>query len=253
MKISVITVVFNNASTIEASIRSVQSQQYPHIEHIIVDGGSDDGTLEVIDACKNSHTRLISESDHGLYDAINKGIKMATGDVIGLLHSDDIFNDEWVITNIANAFLQNETESLYADLVYVRRNRTDKVTRHWKSGKFSKKKFNIGWMPPHPTFYVKKEVFLKYGYYDTEFKSAADYELMLRYLYKHEISTFYLPMVLVRMRLGGESNKSLANRILANKEDYQAWKKNKLIPKVYTRFLKPLLKIPQFMQFTRFY
>lgn len=251
MKVSIITIVYNNKRTIKDAIDSVQNQNYHNIEHIIVDGGSSDGTIELIEASLTSNTRFISEKDNGLYDALNKGIRLATGDIIGILHSDDVFNSEEVVLDIVNAFTQNDTDSIYADLVYVNRHRSDKVIRNWISGEFSKKKFQIGWMPPHPTFFVKKQIFDKYGVYDTDFKSAADYELMLRFLYKHEISTQYIPKTLVRMRVGGESNKSLKNRINANKEDYLAWQKNNLYPNMYLRILKPLSKLNQYFSFAR--
>lgn len=225
VKVSIITIVYNNKWTIKDAINSVQNQNYHDIEHVIVDGGSTDGTIEIIEASLNHNTRFISGKDNGLYDALNKGIRLATGDIIGILHSDDTFNGNDVISEIVKAFQQNDSDSIYGDLVYVNRIKSEKIIRNWVSGAFSKKKFEMGWMPPHPTFYVKKNVFEAYGLYDTDFKSAADYELMLRYLYKHNISTHYIPKTLVRMRVGGESNKSIKNRLLANREDYKAWKK----------------------------
>ncbi|CAN5398162.1 glycosyltransferase family 2 protein [soil metagenome] len=252
MKVSIITVVYNNNKTIKEAISSVQKQSFKNVEHIIVDGGSTDGTIDAIKASIDKKTVFISEKDNGLYDALNKGIKLATGDIIGILHSDDLFNSTEVISNIVDVFYKNKVDSVYADLVYVNRQNCDKIVRNWKSGDFSKSKFLLGWMPPHPTFFVKKEIFSKYGAYDTNFRSAADYELMLRLLYKNNISTYYIQKTLVRMRQGGESNKSIRNRLKANHEDYKAWQKNNLSPSTYFRVLKPLIKIPQFLTFSGF-
>lgn len=252
MKISIITVVYNNVNTIKDTIDSVLSQTYQDIEYIIVDGQSTDGTVELVQSYGNRIHKFISEPDGGLYDAINKGIKLAGGEVIGLLHSDDLFNSPEAISSIVQAFKAEAVESVYADLHYVDKNDTRKVIRNWQSGGYSKERFTLGWMPPHPTFYVKKEVYDRLGFYDTSFKSAADYELMLRFLYKHNITTKYIPDTLVKMRIGGESNRSLKNRLRANKEDFMAWKKNNLNPRFYTRFLKPLRKLPQFIPFSFF-
>lgn len=247
MKVSIITIVYNNRQTIADAIDSVLCQTYPNIEYIVVDGSSTDGTVELVRGYGNRITKFVSEKDGGLYDAINKGIGMATGDVIGLLHSDDIFYSKQAIAAVAAAFKANASDSVYADLVYVDREKPEKVIRNWKSGHYKRNSFIYGWMPPHPTFYVKREVYERLGGYNTTFKSAADYELMLRYLYKHGISTAYVPECLVRMRLGGKSNVTLNNRIRANKEDYAAWHINGLQPRFYTRYLKPLRKITQFL------
>jgi glycosyltransferase involved in cell wall biosynthesis len=247
VKVSIITIVFNNKETIGDAIESVLSQTYSNIEYIIVDGLSTDGTVEVVKSFGDRITKFVSEKDGGLYDAINKGIGMATGEVVGLLHSDDIFNSPNAIAAVAEAFQMHNTDSIYADLVYVDRFKTEKVKRNWKSGNYDRESFLYGWMPPHPTFYVKREVYKRLGLYNTNFRSAADYELMLRYLYKHGISTYYIPETLVRMRVGGKSNITLKNRIRANNEDYNAWIVNELRAKFYTRYLKPLRKLTQFI------
>ncbi|MHA6249257.1 glycosyltransferase family 2 protein [Pontibacter sp. CAU 1760] len=247
MKISIITIVFNNKETIADAINSVLNQRYPAIEYIVVDGQSTDGTVEIIESFGSSITKFVSEPDQGLYDAVNKGIGMATGEVIGLLHSDDILNSQDTIAAIARAFGEHQTETIYGDLLYVQKQDTSKTVRSWVSGSFKRENFLYGWMPPHPTFYVKREVYQREGMYNTLFKSAADYELMLRFLYKAGISTAYIPEVLVKMRVGGKSNISLSNRWRANKEDYLAWKVNQLRPRFYTRFLKPLRKLTQFI------
>ncbi|MCC9137323.1 glycosyltransferase family 2 protein [Pontibacter silvestris] len=246
MKISIITIVYNNCQTIADAIDSVLSQTYADIEYIIVDGLSTDGTVEIIKSYGNKISKFISEKDKGLYDAINKGIALASGDVIGLLHSDDIFYSTDAVKSVAETFQKHKADCLYADLLYVDRLNPEKIIRNWKSGSYKRSSFVHGWMPPHPTFYVKRSVYKNLGLYDTSFKSAADYELMLRYLYKHKISTSYLPQYLVRMRVGGKSNITLRNRIQANNEDYQAWLVNGLEPRFYTRYLKPLRKLMQF-------
>ena len=249
MKISVITIVYNNVNTLRDTIESVLAQDYAELEYIIVDGQSTDGTVELVESYGSRISKFICEPDKGLYDAINKGIGLASGEVIGLLHSDDLFKCRDAISKIAKAFDENPVDSVYADLHYVDQHNTQRIVRDWRSGEYERKRFRTGWMPPHPTFYVKKEMYERYGLYDTEFHSAADYELMLRFLYKHKVSTHYIPDTLVKMRVGGESNKSLKNRLRANREDFMAWKKNNLHPRFYTRFLKPLRKLPQFIPF----
>ncbi|MBC5773483.1 glycosyltransferase [Pontibacter sp. KCTC 32443] len=247
MKVSIITIVFNNCETIADAIESVLEQTYPDIEYIVVDGMSNDGTVEIIRRYGNKITKFVSEKDSGLYDAINKGICLATGDVIGFLHSDDIFYSPESIAQIVEAFKANNTDSIYGDLLYVKKSDTNRIVRNWISGKYNRENFLLGWMPPHPTFYVKRELYQKLGLYNTKFRSAADYELMLRYLFKHKITTTYLPEKLVKMRVGGKSNVTLNNRIRANQEDYQAWVINNLQPYFFTRYLKPLRKLLQFI------
>ncbi|MBJ6119809.1 glycosyltransferase [Pontibacter sp. BT310] len=247
MKISIITIVYNNRETVADAIESVLGQTYSNIEYIVVDGLSTDGTVSIISSFGNRISRFVSEKDNGLYDAVNKGIGLATGDVIGFLHSDDIFYSQESIAMVAAAFKEFNTDSVYADLLYVQKSDINKVVRNWVSGSYKRESFLFGWMPPHPTFYVKREVYQKFGLYNTQFKSAADYELMLRYLYKYKISTTYIPEKLVKMRIGGKSNVTLKNRIRANQEDYRAWRINNLQPPFYTRFLKPLRKLVQFI------
>ena len=246
MKVSIITIVYNGSQTIKDAIESVQGQDYDNIEYIVIDGNSTDGTQDIVRSYNGTISKFVSEADNGLYDALNKGIKTATGDVIGLLHADDVYHDTNVITKVVDAFTNHNVDSLYGDLVYVNRKNTSKVVRYWRSGKYQKRNFLKGWMPPHPTFFVKSNILDKYGFYDTELKQAADYELMLRLLYKYDISTFYVPEIFVRMRVGGISNNSLKSRINANREDYQAWVKNNLSPRFYTTFMKPFSKIGQY-------
>ena len=245
MKISIITVTFNGAATIEDCIISVASQTYPDIEHLIIDGGSTDETVEVIKKYESQVAYWVSEPDGGIYEAMNKGIKQATGDVIGILNSDDFYAYEAVIEEVVRAITENKTDSCYGDIVYVDRDNTAKIVRQWNAGEYKKEKFKTGWMPPHPTFFCKKSVYEKYGFLNLDFPLAADYELMLRFLYKHEVSAAHIPKVLVKMRTGGTSRPGLYT-IRALVENYQAWKVNGLRYPV-TVFLKPFLKIRQFL------
>jgi glycosyltransferase len=247
-KISIITVCFNSDKTIEDTIQSVLNQTYSSIEYILVDGQSSDNTLKVIDKYKKNISVILSESDKGMYDAINKGIRLSTGDIIGILNADDFYIDNSVISEVVQQMQQKKVDSLYSDLYYVAAENTNKVVRNWVSGKYNRQKFLYGWMPPHPTFFVKRAAYEKYGKFNLELKSAADYELMLRFLYKNNLSTCYLPRPLVRMRVGGMSNVSLKNRINANKEDRLAWAMNGLRPKAFTMLLKPLRKVMQFVR-----
>lgn len=248
MKVSIITAVLNRADTIEDCIRSIQSQTYEDIEHIIVDGGSTDGTLEIIKKYHDRIAKMVSEPDNGIYYALNKGLELATGDIIGLLHADDIYTSETVLEKVVDVFTKYDVDSCYGDLVYVDKYNTDKVIRYWKSLEYKHGSFKFGWHPPHPTFFVKKEIYEKYGFFKTDFKIASDYELMLRLLEKHKISTYYIPEVLVKMRCGGESNSSLKNIIYQTWEDYRAWKVNGLYGGLFSVLLKKLRKAPQFLQ-----
>jgi glycosyltransferase involved in cell wall biosynthesis len=246
MKVSLITVCYNSADTIEDTIRSVVSQNYPNLEYIIVDGGSKDATLEVINRYKEHITKLVSESDKGIYDAINKGIKLATGDIVGILNSDDSYTDESVIKDVINTFASTGCDCCYADLQYVDRENQTIIKRNWVSGQYKQGMFYKGWMPPHPTFFIKKQYYDLYGDFNLTLKSAADYELMLRMLHFHKLKVSYIPRVLVKMRTGGKSNVTLLNRIKANREDKLAWQINGERPRFYTMLLKPLSKIGQF-------
>jgi len=248
MKISIITICYNSEKTIQDTIESVVNQDYEDIEYIIIDGNSTDGTLAILKQYERQIATIISENDNGLYDAINKGILNATGEVIGLIHADDLLADSTVISKIANVFSTIKIDAIYGDLQYVNQFDTSKVVRNWVSGEYTEGLFLNGWMPPHPTFYVKKSCYDDFGKYNLDFTSAADYELMLRFIHKHKIRLGYIPDVLVKMRVGGKSNASLKNRIIANLEDRKAWKVNGITPKFYTLYAKPLSKLLQFFK-----
>jgi len=245
-RISIITVVKNNAQTIKDAIDSVLSQTYQNIEYIVVDGASTDGTVDIVQSYGDKIDKFISEPDNGLYDAMNKGIKLATGDIVGILNSDDFYIAEHVIEKVVKEFQEKGVDSVYGDLVYVDASDTDKIVRYWESKPYKKGLFYKGWHPPHPTFFVRNEIYKKYGLFNLDFKIAADYEIMLRYLVKYEISCSYIPEVIVSMRTGGTSNKNLTNIIKANIECYKAWRKNKLKINPKTFLLKPLSKIFQY-------
>jgi glycosyltransferase involved in cell wall biosynthesis len=247
MKVSIITITFNSSQTIEDTIQSVLSQDYHDVEYIIVDGASKDGTLEIIERYRSSISTIISEPDKGIYDAMNKGVSLATGDVIGILNSDDFYADAAVISDIVRSMQQFKSDACYADLVYVDRNDTTRVIRSWKSGEYRHGHFLRGWMPPHPTFFVKRSLYLKHGVYSLALRSAADYELMLRFIHKHGVSLSYLPRVITKMRTGGQSNVSFKNRWRANREDRLAWKMNGLQPGLLTLLRKPLSKLLQYL------
>ncbi len=248
MTVSIITVVYNGAETIAQAIESVLGQSYPDIEYIIIDGASTDGTQDIVKQYGNRISQFVSEPDGGLYDAMNKGVQRATGDIIGILNADDLYRHNDIITRIVDTFRQHEADAVYGDLVYAHREQPDRITRYWQAGRYKPGAFLRGWMPPHPTFFVKASVYRQHGYFTTSLRSAADYELMLRFIHKNKIQLAYLNEVIVVMRLGGVSNSSLQNRIRANKEDRVAWQMNGIKPGWFTLWLKPLRKIGQFWQ-----
>jgi glycosyltransferase involved in cell wall biosynthesis len=245
LKISLITIVYNAQDTIKKCIESVTGQNYPNIEYIIVDGGSTDSTLQIINQHRSQINVLVSEPDHGIYDAMNKGIALATGDIIGTLNADDFFTGPDVLSSVAQAFSNNYTEIVYGDLDYV--NPEGKIIRKWHSGQCGKTSFNWGFMPPHPTFYCKRHLFKKLGFYQLQYGSAGDYELMVRFLHKYKVKSFHLNKVMVKMQLGGVSNKSLKNRVKAWKFDFKAMQVNQVRFPALALILKPLRKIFQFV------
>lgn len=246
MKISIITVIYNGKAYLEECIKSVISQSYTDIEYIIVDGGSTDGSLRVIENYRYAVNHFISEPDHGLYDAINKGIRMATGTVIGILNADDVLADHQVIEHVAAKFTENpETDAVYGDLHYIKPV-SNQVLRTWKSKQAGKKDIAKGWMPAHPTLYIKKELFERYGNYALDMGTAADYDLILRYFYIHQLKAVYLPMLMVNMRIGGVSNKNLWSLVAALKNDYKALKRNGIPNPLRALWLKKFSKIIQY-------
>jgi len=244
--ISIITVSLNSQDTIRTTIESVLGQNYKNIEYIIVDGGSTDGTLKIIDKYKYKIKKIISEPDQGVFDAMNKGIEIATGDIIGILNSDDLYIGKNTIEIIIEKIEKTQASICWGDLVYIGKNNLDKIIRYWKSSSYKEGRFQDGWMPPHPTFFVRKEVYKKYGVFNLNFPISADYELMLRFLEKHKVSSCYIERVLVKMRIGGQSNKSFLNLIKGNFECYQSWKINGLKINPLKIFLKPLRKVSQY-------
>lgn len=243
MKVSIITISFNSGKTIEGTIKSVLAQDHPDIEYIIIDGNSGDNTMEIVNKYKSKIDVIVSENDQGIYDAMNKGLQRATGEIVGILNSDDTYAYPSVISDVIRQI--GNHESLYADLQYVD-GQSGKVIRHWHSGQYSPGLFLMGWMPPHPTFFVKKEVYENLGYFLTNHGSAADYELMLRYIHKNKISITYLNKVIIQMKIGGASNVTWKQRWKANQLDRFSWKINGLQPKWYTLLLKPMRKLSQF-------
>jgi len=245
LKISIITAVFNGAETIEDCMKSVDRQTYHNIEHIIIDGGSEDGTIEVIERYRDKIAKVISETDNGIYDAMNKGLRLATGDIIGILNSDDIYADHAVIADVVKCVEERKVDTCYGDIMYVEREDVNKVIRYWKSDDFYKERLRRGWMPPHPAFFVKRSIYERYGLLNLDFPLAADYELMIRFLYKYDVSTTYIPRVLVKMRMGGTSKPGMYT-LGAIRENYRAWKVNGLKYPI-THLLKPFSKIVQFV------
>ena len=245
MTFSIISPVLNAGRTLAGNIQNVKIHH--STEHIIIDCCSTDDTLEILREYSHKNMKYISEPDQGPYDAMNKGIKMATGGIIGILNADDFYADDRVLESVAEVFKDPGVDSCYGDLEYVDRENTEKVVRRWKAGPYDQKNWYRGWMPPHPTFFVRRSVYEKFGLYHLGIGTAADYELMLRFLLKHGITTRYVPRVLVKMRTGGLSNVSLKNRIQANLMDRKAWRVNGLKPKPWTFLMKPLGKVGQWL------
>lgn len=245
MKISIITVVLNNKSYIEDCINSVLGQSYKNIDYIIVDGGSTDGTVDVIRKYERHLTRWLSEKDRGIYEAMNKGIKLATGEVVGILNSDDYYENGDVIATVAEEFHKQEVDSVFADLVYVKRDNTSLVVRYYDSSFFSPEKFAYGWMPAHPTFFVKRIYYELYGPFKTDYRIAADYELLTRFLGKYRISYHHIPKVIVRMRTGGLSTRNLMRNWIINREIIRACTENGIKTGYLKVFSKYFAKVSQ--------
>src|SRR5687768_8218859 len=246
MKISIITATYNSARTVRDTLESIATQDYPDIEHIIVDGLSKDESLSIVSEYPHV-AKVISEKDRGIYDAMNKGIGLATGEIVGILNSDDFYNHNSVLSKVAKLFEDPEVEAVYGDLQYVSHRDVSKITRTWKAGPCSANKFLYGWMPPHPSFFVRKRVYEKVGLFNLNLRSAVNYDLMLLFVFCHKFKPAYLHIVSLKMREGGMSNTSLKNRISANREDWIAWKLSGIKPYFFTLYLKPLRKVIQFI------
>lgn len=247
MKISVITSTWNCAATLGGCLASVAGQSYPDREHLVIDGASVDGTLAVLQAHRTDLALLLSEPDLGIYDALNKGIARSSGEVVGLLHADDLFADPEVLARVAEAFADPAVDAVYGDLVYVAKEDTGRVIRHWRAGEFMPGRLRWGWMPPHPTLYLRRALYERHGGFDLQYRIAADYDLMLRVLTRLTGRVVYLPEVLVRMRVGGSSNRSLQDILRKSHEDYRVLKANRM-GGVGALAWKNLSKVRQFWQ-----
>lgn len=239
-KVSIITVCFNSAQTIRDTIDSVSSQNYPDIEYIIVDGGSSDGTVEIIRRYKDKISLFVSEPDRGIYDAMNKGISMASGDVIGMLNSDDFYEDTHVVSDLMRAMENANVDSVFADLVYVDQTDARRVRRYYDSSRWSPSRFRFGWMPAHPTFFVKRQCYVQHGLFSIDYRIAADFELLVRLLYRMRISYVYVARSVVRMRAGGISTRGFRHSWVLNREIVKACRANG----IWTALPIVLLKIP---------
>ncbi|SFB86696.1 glycosyltransferase family 2 protein [Tropicimonas isoalkanivorans] len=226
MKFSIITATFNRESTVADAIASLQSQTYGDFEHLVQDGASRDATMDVVRATADGRTRAVSEPDAGIYDALNKAIDRATGDAVGLLHSDDMYASDKVLEWVAAAFADPDVDAVYGDLHYVQKNNPGKVVRNWKAGAFTPDRLRAGWMPPHPTLFLRRSVLERLGAYDTSFTIAADYDAVIRYFAEPGFTAVYVPEVFVKMRAGGESNRSLESIVRKSREDYRALRRN---------------------------
>ena len=246
MKISLITITYNSGKTFRDTIQSVLSQIYLDIEYIIVDGLSEDGTIDIIkEYVPLFHGRLkwVSEKDYGIYDAMNKGIRMATGDIVGIINSDDFYHRTDIISKVADAFQDQDLQAVYGDIRFVNPENSDKTVRYYSSGNFSPKWFRYGFMPAHPTFFTYRRYFEEFGYYKTNYKIAADYELLIRFLYVHHLKSRYLPLDFMKMRTGGTSTASVKSNILLNREIVKACRENGIWTCTALLYLKYFIKV----------
>lgn len=247
MKISIVTVCYNSAATIADTLKSVAAQDYADIEHICVDGLSKDNTVEIIQSFPHV-AKWVSEKDKGLYNAINKGIEMATGDIVGVLHSDDFFPANDIISTVARTFKESEVDAVYGDIAFVNPNNLQKIVRLYSSARFTPKKFAYGYMPAHPSFYLKRECYNRFGLYHEDYKIAADYELVMRMLYTHKISYQYISKIFVYMRTGGVSNQTFKSRYVLNQEIVRACKENGVNTNMAVLSFKYLRKIGEYIK-----
>lgn len=253
MNISLITVTFNSAATLHNTIQSVLAQSYPNIEYIIVDGDSKDNTIDIIREYESQFSgRLhwVSEADKGLYDAMNKGIRMATGDIVGIINSDDFYHRTDILTKVINAFQDKTVQAVYGDVRFVNPDNLDKTVRYYSSKNFYPKLFRYGFMPAHPTFFTYRKYFDEFGYYKTNYRIAADYELLIRFLNIRHLKAKYLPLDFMKMRTGGASTASFKSNLLLNKEIVRACKENGIWTCMPLLFLKYFIKVFELI-FTR--
>lgn len=247
MKVSIITSCYNREATIRGAIESVLAQDYPDIEYIVVDGASKDGTLDVINEYKNRIVKIVSEPDHGMYEAINKGIRLATGDIIGLVHSDDMLYDNHVISDVVKRFEETNADFVYGDGIYVDFNETNKLVRNWIGGPYHRWKVRCGWLPLHPTCYIRRDVMMREGLYNESYQIAADSDLLVRYLYKAHLKVDYIHRRIIRMRMGGLSTDSEKRRQMWD-EDIRLYTAHGFSPVILTKLMKMAWKVPQFIE-----
>jgi glycosyltransferase involved in cell wall biosynthesis len=251
LKISIITVTYNSAKTIETTLNSVANQTYPYIEHIIIDGNSTDTTLKIVD--QFSHVaKVVSEPDEGMYDALNKGILMATGDIIGILNSDDFYSNNDIIQGVFDVFNNQQIDAIFGDVIFVDPNNLNKTVRHYSSKKFTPRRFEFGYMPAHPTFFTRKKIYEKYGLFKTDYKICADYELLVRFLYVNKLKFQYLNHIMVTMRTGGISNRNLKQILILNTEIVRACKENGINTNMFKLSFKVFKKLSEFTFVRRF-
>lgn len=245
MKISIVTAVYNRETTIAEALASVATQTYADYEHLVIDGASRDATLQAVESCRHDRLRIFSEPDEGIYDALNKGMALTTGEVIGLVHSDDVLAHPQALAMIAAAFADSVVDAVYGDLDYVAAEDTSRIIRRWRSGVYHPGRLRWGWMPPHPALFIRRRVFETFGGYDTTYRIAADYDAILRWFGRGGIRAVYIPEVFVKMRMGGESNRSLERILRKSREDYRALRSNR-IGGLVSLVAKNLRKLPQF-------
>lgn len=247
MKFSIITATYNSSKTIADCISSVNKQTYNNIEHIIIDGDSNDNTIEIIKSLQNRVSKILKEPDKGIYDAMNKGIRIATGDIVGILNSDDFFTSDDAIEKIVSIFEKNKIDAVYGDTCFVKPDNLNKVVRYYTSKWFKPSLFRFGFMPAHPSFYIRRKWFEQLGLYKTDYKIAADYELLIRYLYVNKLKTSYLNFCVVTMRTGGQSNRNLKSNWILNKEIVRGCRENGIYTNMLILSLKYFIKITGFL------
>jgi glycosyltransferase involved in cell wall biosynthesis len=243
MKVTIITAVYNGQEHIASCIESVLSQDYPHIEYIIVDGASKDSTLEIVKSYGSRIAQVISEPDRGMYDAMNKGLKLATGDIVGILNSDDFYVNNHIVSQVVSKFEETKADSLYADIAFVSKENLEKVLRYYSSASFKPWKFRFGYMPAHPSFFLKRSMYMQHGLFKPDFKLCADFDLLVRLYHVHKISAVYLPQMVVKMRMGGKSNQSLQNVMLLNREILRGCLENGIKTNLIFIYIKYFTKV----------